>query len=549
MSGSQQPRRRALLVLMASSGVLLGLSFPPSPLYTLAYVGFIPLFMLLEQLTRAAQVFRYSYGAMMIFHLITLYWVGGFTHGNDPYLMVSGVALVFGHPLFFTVPLLLYHWAKKHLGQTTSLVLFPFLWTAFEYSRTLSEFAFPWVTIGNSQAYDLTRIQIAEFTSVYGVSALLVAFNVLGFLWLQRLAGSSWTFKSKPSLLTLGAMVLLYVLPWMYGSQKMNEAISIDSSSQVRAGIVQPNIDPWDKWGEKGPSRWISYNRQFTTYVTETEEFEEDSLDLVVWPETALPFDPTLVGNGQYLQALQSLAQRLNLSVFSGMPSYVPRHDRGDTAARPYLVYNAARLISPDSVYASYKKVVLVPFAERVPYAEELSFLVEPLRWGVGISGWDKGRDAMVYPLRTRSGVQTAFGGMVCYESIFPWYVRQFVLGGAEFLVIITNDSWWGKTSGAYQHAAYASFRAIELRRWIVRSANGGISGFVDPEGRLVQETSLYTQARLIGRIQPERGLTFYARHGDVFAQVCSAVSVAFLLLMIVRMIRRKGTRGPTTDN
>ncbi len=534
---------------MAAAGILLGFSFPPSPLYTLAYVGFIPLLMLIDQLDRAAQVFRYGYGAMMVLHLITLYWVGGFTHGNDPYLMISGLALVFGHPLFFTVPLLVYFWVRKHLGRTASLVAFPLVWTAFEYSRTVSEFAFPWITIGNSQAYDLARIQIVEYTSVYGLSALVASFNVLGFLWLKRLSTGTWKVRSRGSLVTIGVMLVVYIAPWIYGSQRLGEDSAGDSHSTVRVGILQPNIDPWEKWGEKGPGRWASYNRQYSTYLTETESFSGDSLDLIVWPETALPFDPTLNGNQQYLRGVEALSRQLSVAIYSGMPSYVMRDSATAPSDRPYLVYNAARLITPDSVYPSYKKVVLVPFAERVPYADQLRFLVEPLRWGVGISGWDKGSDATVYPLMTRSGDPTAFGGMICYESIFPWYVREFVLAGAEFLVVITNDSWWGKTSGAYQHAAYASFRAIELRRWIVRCANGGISGFVDPTGRMHQETALYSQARLWGMIQTEQGLTFYARHGDVFAQVCAVLSGIFVLLVILQLFRRKEHRDNETND
>ena len=537
-------QRLQLFALAASSGLLLGLSFPPSPLYTLAYVGFIPLLFVLERLTQAREVFRYGYVSMTVLHLVSLYSVGGFTHGNDPYLMISGFALVFGHPLFFVVPLLVFLLARRRLGSTAALVMFPFLWTAFEYSRSLTEFAFPWITLGNSQAYDLTRLQIAEYTSVYGLSALLVAFNVLGFVWLKKMASGSWTVPSRQSLLLLACMLCVYAVPWIYGKAVTVDAVALRAETGVRVGIVQPNIDPWEKWGQQGATKWISYNRQYATFLAETEKLLADSLDLVVWPETALPFDPMLSGNGQYLRGVETLARRGNVSIFTGMPTYVLKEPPIDSAARKFLVYNAATMISPDSVYPPYKKVVLVPFAERVPYADVLTFLVEPMRWGVGISGWDKGTQAMSYPLKTRSNVSTSFAGMICYESIFPWYVRDLVLSGGEFLVVITNDSWWGKTSGAYQHAAVAALRAVEHRRWIVRCANGGISGFIDPYGRYQAETALFSEARLAGVVRPESSLTFYGRHGDLFAQACSAATGAFLLVILFRSRGRRGQRG-----
>jgi apolipoprotein N-acyltransferase len=177
-----------------------------------------------------------------------------------------------------------------------------------------------------------------------------------------------------------------------------------------------------------------------------------------------------------------------------------------------------------------YKKIVLVPFAERIPYASALSFLIEPLKWNVGIGMWGKGKDTVVFSLPTRDGRDMKFASMICYESVYPNFVREFVSRGAQFLVIVTNDSWWGNTPGAYQHAAYASFRAIENRRWIVRAANGGISGFIDPAGRYHGETKLYTASSFSGTIEPREELSFYVRHGDIFAKACVTLAVVLIL-------------------
>jgi apolipoprotein N-acyltransferase len=158
----------------------------------------------------------------------------------------------------------------------------------------------------------------------------------------------------------------------------------------------------------------------------------------------------------------------------------------------------------------------------------------------VGISGWGKGRDTVLFEVQRASGPPAKFGAMICYESAFPDFVRQFTRNGAEFLVVITNDSWWGNTSGAYQHVGMASLRAVENRRWIVHCANGGISAFVDPLGRVHHATSMYTSVKLWETITLQRQIPFYVRSGDVFAQGCLGSSGVLLVIAFVRKARRK---------
>jgi apolipoprotein N-acyltransferase len=212
---------------------------------------------------------------------------------------------------------------------------------------------------------------------------------------------------------------------------------------------------------------------------------------------------------------------------------------RSQISGMYYEEFNSTTVFIPGRpVGPVYRKIVLVPFAERIPYAETFRFLIEPLKWNVGIGMWGIGKDTVVFSMPLRNEQPVRFSSLICYESVYPNFVRQFVTRGAQFLVIITNDSWWGNTSGAYQHVSYASFRAIETRRWIVRSANGGISGFIDPAGRIHDETKLYHAATIIGTIESRDDMTFYARHGDVFAGCC--VGATFLLLLITVLPRRR---------
>ena len=176
----------------------------------------------------------------------------------------------------------------------------------------------------------------------------------------------------------------------------------------------------------------------------------------------------------------------------------------------------------------------LVPFAERIPYAESIPFLIEPLRWGVGISNWGIGKDSTVFE---DTNHHAKFLAMVCYESIFPEFVSSFVKRGAEFLVFITNDSWWGNTSGARQHCQYAVLRAVENRRWVVRCANGGISCFIDPLGKMYDKTQMYTEASIIRSIEPRTEQTFYTKHGDWLPRIAGMISGLFIAGSFLRFL------------
>lgn len=537
------------LVLAVISGLFLGLSFPPSPLYTLAYVGFIPLFLLFERLETFSQHFRYGYVAMFVFNAVTLYWVGGFTHGRDPYLMLSGGALLLFHPLLSSIPIWLYALTRKGRGLWFQLVAFAFFWVGWEYVHSLGEVSFPWITLGNSQSYDTNRIQIAEFTSVYGLSFMILLFNILAYVLLIRTASKNWTFRSRPAILTIIALGMVYFVPWIYGEWRIATLDQEGSSGRLRVGIVQPNIDPWEKWGEGFASKQEAYERQLNVLFHMTSELSRDSIDLIVWPETAVPLYVLLPQNHPHLWRIQRFVDEIRTPVFSGLPHAQYFHkERAPVTAEKlpstddlYVEpYNAATLFSPNSLnHLVYKKIVLVPFAERIPYAQYVPFLIEPLKWSVGISGWGKGTDTLVFGVATTMGDTARFGAMICYESVFPDFVRQFVRKGAEFLIVITNDSWWGNTSGAYQHVGMASLRAVENRRWIVHCANGGISAFVDPLGRIHRATSMYTTASIWSTITRENDLSFYGRHGDLFARICLGGAIVFLGISVASHRRK----------
>ena len=534
------PWHRAALAI--SSGAMIGFAFPPSPLYSLGYVGFIPFFLLMGTIRSGWQFLRYSYLMLFVFHGITVYWTAGYTHMKDPWLMASGTAILLAHPLFYWPGMILTWFVRKRLGLLAGLGGFMMFWISSEYLHSITEFAFPWMALGNSQAYDLYRLQLVEYTSTYGLSALLLVFNIVGFLLIANVATGVWGLRSRQSYIAMGALAALYVVPFLYGKIVIGTYDEPPRGEGIEVGVIQPNIDPWEKWGKGYADKFVAYKQQLRTLVEETENLVNFKPDLVVWPETAIPFPILSPRNALHWSDLRTSLDSIHVPVLTGLPTtlWYDSLSAPKTATRVfdsnifYENFNSATLLIPgQEIGTIYRKVILVPFGERIPYAEALSFLIEPLKWNVGIGMWGIGRDTALFVLP----VDTAwvpFSVMICYESVFPEYVRNFVLRGAEFLVIITNDSWWGNTSGAYQHASYASLRAVENRRWIVRAANGGISGFVDPVGRIHKKTSMYTETTVTARIIPANDQTFYTRHGDLFAILCLFCSGLFVILALL---------------
>jgi apolipoprotein N-acyltransferase len=526
---------RHRLALAIASGLMLAGAFPPSPLYSLAYVALIPLLLLLETLQGPWKILRWSYLTMLIFHAATLYWIGGFVNGKDIWLMIAGAAVVLFHPMFYVPVIIAYLWIRRRLGLIPGLMFLVFAWISYEYSHSLSEFSFPWITLGNSQAYDLRRIQLTEFTSVYGLSFLVLAFNVVAFVLIIKVATKSWHLRSRSSAISIALLLCLYFAPWVYGEVQMRQITSNSVSGDMTVGVVQPNVDPFDKWSRQ--------SEQVPVLLAYTEKLAHEKCELVVWPETAIPFFILQPQNAAYLSTFRSILDSMHVSVLTGLPSVVyydsihapVTAQKSQVSGRYYEEFNSTTTFVPGQAASPvYRKIVLVPFAERIPYAETFRFLIEPLKWNVGIGMWGIGQDTVVYSVPRRDGTPVRFSSMICYESVYPDFVRRFVNKGAQFLVIITNDSWWGNTSGAYQHVSYASLRAVENRRWIVRSANGGISGLIDPTGRIHNETTLYKQTEIQGKVEARDELTFYVRHGDLFALLCVAGMVFIALIAVL---------------
>ncbi|CUS97342.1 apolipoprotein N-acyltransferase [Candidatus Kryptobacter tengchongensis] len=527
------------------SGVLLSLSFPPLKTGFFATIGFVPLLFLIDRLENYKQLFRYSYIAFFFFNLFTLYWVGGWSKEADPFLMVGCVLLILVHPILFFLPMWFYMFIKKNYGGKLHLFIFPFAFALFEYFRSTTELAFPWLTIGNTQTYFLEKIQFIEFTGIYGLSFLILTVNVIFYLALKEIFREK-NFLSKSALRYFIVGVLIYIVPDVYGVYVLKSSDE-DSFKEMKVGLIQPDINPWLKW--EG-----TLAEQLELYMGMTKDLihREPDVELVVYPETAITYYFLLSPYRYHFNWFKSQIDSLNVAILTGFPdarfyddpSQAPpsSHIIKDTGQR-YDAYNAMGLFLPGSdKIQKYAKMILVPFGERLPYADVFHFLIEPLQWGVGISNWAKGKDTTVFEMKRRNGEIVKFSGGVCYESIYPSLIREFVKRGAQFLVVITNDSWYGNTSGPYQHFQYSILRAVENRRSIVRCANGGISGFIDPYGRVQRKTKFHEKTQMADVIRLNDEKTFYTKYGDIIVHISGfAVVLAFLFTMFKKFKIKKG--------
>ena len=527
-------RKELLLGLL--SGVMIGLSYPPIPLPYLVFVAFVPYFFVIQKREGLADINRFTYFTMFIYNLITLYWVGGWLPNSDPFLMVAGTTLLFFNPLVFLIPSTLYYLTKKYVNKNLALFLFPLFWITFEFAYSLTDFNFPWLTLGNSLSYFTNYIQIADIIGVYGLSALILFANIFAYRFKKDLLPNRGINKTQ-----LAMFVAIIVIPIIYGNYNI---VSFSSQTgNVKIGLIQPNMDPNEKW-KNG-----DLNEKIDSYFELSLKAIDEGAKIIIWPETALPVY-LLAGN--YFNEVSRIGEFVktnNIPILTGMPdaTYYYDPDKAPKYAKPirdgkvmYTSYNSILLFNPNSrEIQKYGKMKLVPFGEKVPLVNSLPFLGDWIKWSVGMSGWNTGRDTTVFKVKTETK-EIQVGGIVCIESIYPIFTSIFVEKGAELIAIVTNDSWYGDTSGPYQHKEISVIRAVENKRSVVRAANGGISCLIDPLGRTIAETSMYTRNYLVVDVPLNSELTFYTKNPWLIPMSASAISIMIILLSIVGKIKRK---------
>jgi apolipoprotein N-acyltransferase len=502
-------RRESLAVF---SGVLLFLSFPKFGHGAVAWVALVPLLAALHG-TSGWRAARLGYVTGAVSALGILYWTAlvVIQYGGLP--LPVGVAVMAALCLAVALFPLLFGWATARLVSTfgtAGLLGAPFVWVATELLRAHTFFEFPWCLLGYSQHAFLPVIQVASVTAVYGVSFILVASSSL-------LAYALLETRVPRRRAAVAAAVLVAGVTWAGGTWAMSRPVR--ETGRVVVGLVQGGIRQEDKWVPENGADNVDRHLELTA------EAARRGARLVVWPESAVPF---LYDRDTALATLlQETARAHRIYLFFG-------NDDLDVASG--RIYVGAKLLSPEGrLTARYRKMHLVPFGEYVPLHSAFTL---GGRFGAKlvqeVSDFSPGTEATTAVVDGHR-----IGGYICYEAIFPALVRRFAAEGAELLVNVTNDAWYGTTSAPYQHLAMAAFRAVENRRYMVRAANTGITAVVDPWGRVLEATRLFDRTVLVREVPFVAGTTFYTRHGDVFAYACLAVAVSALFPRLRRRPRK----------
>jgi apolipoprotein N-acyltransferase len=479
-------------------------------------------------MTRA---FALGIAAGVVYFTGTLYWITRVMNvygGLQPWVAVLvNAALITYLALFPAIFALVMRRLLAAHGRR-ALLAAPFVWTATELGRTHLFTGFPWVLLGYSQVTVLPIAQIASIVGVFGLSALVAAVSAaLAFAALSPTdnrvgSGVSRTYTSSLPYLPFAAVATIIFVLAAWGSARVARSELTRQGDAVRIGLIQGNVEESER---QTPAMQPAI---FQNYLRMTRQAIGEGAELVLWPESSTPFYFEEDRPGADL--VRTLARQARVPILLGSDQIGWDTKNGQRVPSKY--YNSAFLVRADGTTAGfYRKMHLVPFGEYVPL-KRLFFFAAPLVQAV--SDFSPGESAALLEVRLPSdpeGIRHLMSTAICYEIVYPDLVRQFVVRGSELLSTITNDAWFGKTSAPYQHFAQASMRAIEEGRYLVRSANTGISGVVDPYGRVLVQTHLYEPAVVVSGARFLRGATIYSRIGDIFAYASVVVTLAALVV------------------
>jgi len=525
------------LLLALISAFLLWLAWPPHIVTApLLLIGLVPLLIALDEIIlkkekkTGKKVFLTAGLTFLVWNTACIYWVYNAISAYNNAVVAFFISLIpYGlGALLMTFAFWLYYRFRTLDGRKNlaylALVCF---WIGMEYLHATWDLAFPWMTLGNGLAGMHQLAQWYETTGVYGGSVWIIVSNILAFEAYKSYRSQSGYLKIRPAL----AWLIFLVIP--AGISLVKYYGYKEKIMPVNVVTVQPNIDPYDKMGGIPPAE------QLKTLTKLSDSVAQVNTEYFIWPETAIPSyaDEDRIRSTAEFSALQLFLNKYkNGTLITGIESVKFYDDQKTLSAkldpnsgRFYDNFNSALQVENSANVQFYHKSKLVPGVEKMPFPKTLSFLA-PVFAGLGgtVSGWGWQDDPGVF--YSQSGVGVA--PVICYESLWGGWIGESVKNGAQFIAIITNDGWWGNTTGKDQHFLYAKLRAIESRRWVVRSANTGISGFINQRGDVVKKSAWWTRNALKMDINLNDQLTGYVKSGDILAQVLSIIGIILALFI-----------------
>lgn len=503
------------------SGILLALSFPGANLSWLAYIALVPLLLSLKarsETMNPGQAFYAGAGTGLIFFLTLLYWIVNTVHQYGQLhvlLAVSILVLLCVYLCLYTgIFTLVIQWmyADRRFKKNIFLVPFSasFLWVGLEYVRTYAFTGFSWGSLGYSQYKNPALIQIVDLTGVYGVSFMIVLVNFA----VSDILGMIRSRAMDKNLISVFITGFIFFSVVFYGTGQKNKIDGLNKKSPAAVvSIVQGNIRQEVKWS------WDFKFKTVEKYVRLSNSLTGEKPDLVIWPETSLPF---YYGLEPDLSAMvQNCIREMDTDFLIGSPAFEKKEKTAEGRAPEINFYNRAYMFNRHGeVSGNWDKYHLVPFGEYVPFGKYLTFLGKITAQAGNFSPGQKKFAPLEFTENTTGQIHKT-GVLICFEILFPGIASRFVKNDADLLTTLTNDAWFGKSSAAMQHFSISVFRAVENRRTLVRAANTGISGFISPAGEILETTPVFEDRVLSLSVPLLNYQSFYSKHGDLFA-ICS---------------------------
>jgi len=530
------------------SAFLLWIAWPPIPYTSLILlIAMVPILLATENIIHSQEkkrgklIFRTALFCFFVWNTASIYWVFNSLNSAMPSWVAALISLIpFGlGAVLMTIAFWLYYRLRLITSRVWAYAGLICFWIGYEYLHQSWDLAFPWMNLGNGFALSHQLVQWYQFTGVYGGTLWILLSNILFFeIWLAIKAGTLKTNKTR-LIVPVSFVVILPILISSFIYFNYTE-----KSNPANIVVVQPNIDPYKKFGTMPPSE------QIKRLIHLSDSMGQTNTEYFIWPETAISEgteEKTFRGNASFTTIQNFLNKYKNSNLISGIESFTV-YDSAETATARfnknsgiyYDVFNAAVSVENSGTLQFYHKSKLVPGVEQTPFSNALSFL-KPAFAAFGGATGSYGKQGEPSVFYSQSGIGSA--PVICYESIWGEYVAEYIKKDAQFIAIITNDGWWGNTSGKDQHLYYAKLRAIETRRWVARSANTGISAFINQRGDIVQRTEWWVQGALKQDINLNEELSFYVRFGDYIARSGSIGSGIFALILAVALIKRR-TKG-----
>lgn len=531
-----------LILLSLLSGLILTFAWPARGFPGLLFVGFIPLLIIEHRIFTNPGKFRrfsamvYSYPAFLIWNGLTTWWIYNSTG-------IGAILAIVLNSLFMSIIFNLFHFTRKKLGNDLaayiSLVLY---WIAFEYLHLNWDLNWPWLNLGNGFGSYYKWVEWYEYTGALGGTTWVLVANILLYMIFRPMV-----FKDSPISGRLRNILAAFSIIWLFAPILVSLLLYStyrEESHPVKIVVVQPNIDPYSE-------QYVLPPKQVVGKIMELARPSLDSTtNFLVAPESAIQ-EQMWENELNTFMSIRLLKDILidypDINILIGGSTYKrfnPGEEVSPTARQftdtheYYDAYNAAILFNLHDSLQLYHKSKLTPGVEILPSFRNFKWIEKfaiDLGGTVGSLGTDNIRK--VYTTVRTVPIAPA----ICYESIFGEFFAEFVKNGAQVMFIITNDGWWGNTAGHRQHFAFASLRAIETRRSIARSANTGISAFIDQRGDIFEQTTYWKPAVIKGTLNANSRLTFYVRHGDYIARAAVFIGgLLFFLSLLSHFFQRK---------